>query len=148
MRETVSTITLPNELVFDQVLECLQQGKCAVIRVKGRSMQPFIREGERVLLKRFDIREICRGMVVLAKVEGQMVLHRLVGYNRETVCLAGDGNLVQRERVAYADVIATVVSLYRGEKEIRLNQWSKCLGQSWYLVRPYRRLVSKLLGVI
>src|SRR5690606_4529737 len=99
-------IIVPNKFLFEQVLEYLKQGKQVTIPVKGRSMRPFLKEGDRVSLKPFDRKDLTKGIIVLAKVDDQMILHRVVRYNKETIWLAGDGNLVQHELVDYAAVKA------------------------------------------
>lgn len=138
-------IMIPNKLLLEQVLEYIGQGRWVIISVKGKSMKPFLREGDRVLLKPFDRTELSQGVIVLAKADDQMVLHRVVRYDNTTVWLAGDGNLVQHERVNYTDVVATAVSLYRGEREVGLNQrWSCRLGHIWYRTRFFRRIMSRL----
>ncbi|WP_442590776.1 S24/S26 family peptidase [Pedobacter sp. AW31-3R] len=136
---------MPNKLLLAQVLDYIGQGKYVTIRVKGNSMRPFLREGDSVLLKPFELKELCRGVIVLAKMDGQLLLHRVVEYNKTTIWLAGDHNLVVRELVEYADIVATVVGLYRGEAMVKFNQrWRGYLGQVWYLARPLRRLIKKL----
>lgn len=138
-------ITIPNKLLFEQVLDYIRQGKYVAIRVKGTSMLPFLKEGNRVSLKSFHASELTKGIIVLANVHGQMILHRVVRYDRTTIYLAGDGNVATHEVVSYGDVMATAVSVYRGETEVKLNQrrW-RYLGQIWYWIRPVRRVAKKL----
>ncbi|WP_219226490.1 S24/S26 family peptidase [Pedobacter antarcticus] len=138
-------ITIPNKLLFEQVLSYIKQGKYVTIRVKGTSMLPFLKEGNRVSLKSFHAGELTKGIIVLANVHGQMILHRVVRYNNTTIYLAGDGNVSEHEVVSYGDVVATAFSVYRGETEVKLNQrWLRYLGQVWYWIRPVRRVARKL----
>lgn len=137
-------IIVPNKFLFEQVLEYLKQGKQVTIPVKGRSMKPFLKEGDRVSLKSFDRKDLTKGIIVLAKVDDQMILHRAVRYNKETIWLAGDGNLVQHELVDYTAVKAIAVNLYRDDAEIAINQrWRCVLGQIWYWIRPFRKIIMK-----
>jgi signal peptidase len=144
--QQLDKITTPNNLLFEQVVDYLGQGKDVTIRVKGNSMRPFLTEGDRVKLKPFTIGELKKGAIVLAKLNGQMVLHRVVQYNKISIWLAGDQNLVVRELVGYPDVVATVTTLYRGEAVVDLNQqWRRQLGQAWYWARPFRRVIKKCM---
>ncbi len=137
-------ITVPNKLLFEQVLDYIGKGKHVTIRVKGNSMWPFLGEGDSVLLKPFELKELSKGVIVLAKMNGQMLLHRVVKYDKTTIWLAGDHNLVLRELVNYADVVATVIGLYHGEVTVKFNQrWRRNMGQAWYLARPFRRVLKK-----
>lgn len=138
-------ITIPNKLLFEQVLSYIKQGKYVTIRVKGSSMLPFLKEGNRVSLKSFHAGDLTKGIIVLANVHGQMILHRVVRFDKTKIYLAGDGNVAKHEAVNYGDVIATALSVYRGETEVKLNQrrW-RYLGQIWYWMRPIRRLARKL----
>lgn len=136
---------MPNKLLFEQVLEYVKQGKQVTIRVKGNSMKPWLRDGDRVLLKPFERKDLAKGIIVLANVDEQMVLHRVIKYSERVIWLAGDGNLVQREVVDHMDVVAWAVRLYRADIEIKLDQrWRCILGQIWYWARPIRRIVMKL----
>ena len=149
LNEDKDKITVPNKLLFARVLEYIQQGKNVTIRVKGGSMKPFLRDGDRVLLKSFERRELTRGIIVLAKTDDSMVLHRVVRYDSQTIWLAGDDNLVQHEIVNCTDVIATAVRLYRADREVKLDKrWRYITGQIWYWLRPFRRIARKLIYVI
>lgn len=137
-------IIVPNKFLFEQVLEYLRQGKQVTIPVKGTSMRPFLREGDRVSLEPFEKKDLTGGIIVLAKTDDQMVLHRVVKYNEHQIWLAGDGNLVKHELVDYTDVVATAVRVYRDGAKININQrWRCVLGQIWYWIRPFRRIIMK-----
>ncbi len=147
MKNTTTIITLPNELVFDVVNDALSRGKLSIIRVKGGSMYPFLNDGDTVLLKPFSLTDLKRGIIVLAKINGKMILHRLITYTKERVLLSGDANLGTNEEARYTDLIASAVCVYRGEKTIQLNKrWPCYLGLAWYRARPYRRILLKLLN--
>ncbi|KEQ28184.1 S24/S26 family peptidase [Pedobacter antarcticus] len=138
-------ITIPNKLLFEQVLGYIKQGKYVTIPVKGTSMLPFLKDGNRVSLKSFHVSELTKGIIVLANVKGEMILHRVVKYDSTKIYLAGDGNVAAHEVVNYDDVVAIAHTVYRGETEVKLNQrkW-RYLGQIWYLIRPVRRVARKL----
>jgi signal peptidase len=144
--QQLDKITMPNKLLFEQVVDYLGQGKEVTIRVKGNSMRPFLKEGDRVKLKPFTIGQLKRGAIVLANLNGKMVLHRVVQYDQLTIWLAGDQNLVVRELAVYPDLVASVTTLYRGDNMVDLNQqWRRNLGQAWYWARPFRRVIKKYM---
>ena len=138
-------ITMSNKLLFEQVLDYIGLGKDVTIRIKGNSMRPFLKEDDTVILKPFKLKELKKGLIVLAQLNGQMVLHRVVKYDNAKIWLAGDNNLVARELVSCADVVATVTSVNRSKTAVKLTQrWRRYLGQAWYLIRPFRRVIRKL----
>lgn len=146
--DSVNSITVPNELLFEYAMEYLKQGKSIVITVKGESMRPFLREGNRVILKPIEGKSLSEGMIVLARYEEKMLLHRVVKLDHTSVWLAGDGNLFLRERVIYSDVVAMAECLYRADREINLNlKCKRILGLTWYKARPFRRIVGKFLKI-
>lgn len=147
--QQIDKITLPNKFLLEQILAYVGQGKQVTIRVKGNSMWPFLKDGDSVLLKQFELKELSIGAIVLVKMNDQMLLHRVVKYDKVTIWLAGDNNLVVRELVNYADVVATVIGLYRGEVAVRFNQrWRRHLGRAWYLARPLRCVIKNCIKMI
>lgn len=139
-------ITVPNVVLFEHVLEFLKADKSVIIAVKGRSMRPFLNEGERVVLHRFRKEELRKGSIVLAKEGQAMLLHRVVKITDKKICLAGDGNLVQHEQVNLNDVLAIATHVQRDKKDSMLNSsWSRIVGLFWYWIRPLRRVVKKIM---
>lgn len=144
--DSMNSITIPNEFLFTHALKYLQQGRSIIIAVKGKSMMPFLRDGNRVLLKPVGENAVSKGMIVLARYKEKMLLHRIVRLDCTSVWLAGDGNLVLGERVLYSDVVAVAEYLYRANRRVNLNRrWKRILGLIWYKARPLRRIVGKIL---
>jgi len=138
-------MTIPNKVLFEHVLEYIRLGKSVVIGVKGNSMKPFLREADRVVLEPLGNRHIKKGLVVLAYWEGQIVLHRVVKIEGDSLYLAGDGNVAQRERVRKEDILAIAARLLDADREVDLTEnWRCYLGLFWYRVRPLRRIVMKV----
>jgi len=61
-------------------------------------MRPFLRDGDKVVLIPANIRNVKKGMIVLAQTSLGTVLHRVVSINSERVLLRGDANLCQLEQ--------------------------------------------------
>ena len=144
-REKEAKLLLPNRVLLEQVQQYLQQGKSLRIPVKGGSMKPFLLPGDQVLLQPVEKGDLQLGLILLAKHEGSLVLHRLVRHNQDGIWLAGDANLAQHEQLNHSDVLAKAVRVYRVKLEIDLEQWWRAyLGQGWYRARPLRRILKKL----
>lgn len=140
----VDKIIIANELYFKQVRESLSNGKLVTLPVKGCSMRPFLRDGDKVLLKAFERRNLAKGLVVLAKTDYGIVLHRVVDFNVDQLQLAGDGNISQIEWVDFEDVFGVAIRRRRDGKDRELvSNWKLALGLVWYKMRPLRKLLNK-----
>ena len=83
---------IPNDVLLPEVAKFLEEGREVVLSPKGNSMLPFIREGkDSVILKKLPTEEA--GDIVLAKLPGRYVLHRIVDEDGNRLTLMGDGNL-------------------------------------------------------
>lgn len=140
----MNKLSLPNDALLGEVAAALREGREAVIIPTGNSMQPFIRGGrDRVVLRRQP--EPAVGDIVLARIGGRYILHRLVAREGEAITLMGDGNIRGRERCSKEDVIGTVAEIIRPDgKRIRPGKgtaWRVLLPVRRYLLAIYRRLI-------
>ena len=120
---------------IDDVKSIIDEGRTVILPVKGNSMLPFIRGGEKVELHPIHT-ELKIGNIVLAKVkEGYPVIHRIVKIEGDEITLEGDGNLGFQEHCNRKSVIAQVV---RDD----LRQW-----HLWMSLRPIRRVLLKLYKI-
>lgn len=138
-------ITVSNTAFFQMVEDFLLEDKSILIRVKGNSMWPFLREGDCVELNRTEKRTLKIGEVVLAKWQGRYVLHRIIFKGSKYYYLSGDNNLFQVERVKYESVIARVINCHREGKSIKVKGIS-LHGKAilWFLLRPLRWINVKI----
>ncbi|AQX08227.1 MULTISPECIES: S24 family peptidase [Elizabethkingia] len=143
-KKILSKRIIPNDLFFEQVKERLNAGQKVKIPVAGRSMEPFLQNGDLVVLKRFEDNDLVNGKIVLAYFNNAYVLHRIVIIKEDTVTLAGDGNIQQVEIITNKDILAVVIQAYRGEKELSINT---LLGQIWYKLRIIRAVYGKIFGI-
>ncbi|MCL1655355.1 S24/S26 family peptidase [Elizabethkingia miricola] len=114
------------------------------IPVAGKSMEPFLQNGDLVVLKRFEENDLVNGKIVLAYFNNAYVLHRIVRIREDTVTLAGDGNIQQVEIITNKDILAVVIHAYREERELSINT---LLGQIWYKLRVIRAVYGKIFGI-
>jgi phage repressor protein C with HTH and peptisase S24 domain len=139
-------IPFPNELFFREVKTLLDQGQQVRITVKGRSMRPFLQDGDTVVLAPASIRPIRWGMIVVARTDlCGIVLHRVVLISKDKIWLMGDAHTRQCERTTKKDVMATVVAAYRNSKELKLNSFGlNCARVLWFLLLPFRGYLLRL----
>ena len=106
-------ITLPNEILLEEVASLLAEGREVELKSKGTSMLPFIVGGrDSMILKKAAGVPPRRGDIVLARRSpGNYVLHRIVSVDGEKVRLMGDGNLSGTETVGRGDILGKVVGI-------------------------------------
>ncbi len=137
--------TMNNAHFFDALFVSLNEGKTVKFRVVGKSMVPFLLEGDIVVVKASTADDVSIGRIVLGRYKGNYILHRVVGTSREGVRLAGDGNLSLVEELDWEDVGAVVIQAFRGNKEIPCDTaWIRAKGMMWYYARPFRALLAKI----
>lgn len=144
----MTSLVVPNEVLFSRVEEFLAAGKEVVIGTRGDSMLPFIRGGrDSVVLKKCT--EPAVGDIVLARVGGRYIMHRIIAVDAESCTMMGDGNLVGTESFDRSDLIGRVIWVVRpGEKRVRPGKarlWRSLLPLRRYLLAMYR-IANRCLG--
>ena len=144
------TILFPNELYFKEVKALLDDGKRVRIPVKGRSMRPFLRDGDTVLLSAVPEQSIRWGLIVLARTTVcGIVLHRVVYKNKDRLYLVGDAHSRQKEHIMIGDILAVAVAANRKGKDLKLNSFgSRCAVVFWFLALPFREYLIKIYDAL
>ena len=146
--------TITSDVVLQETIAMLREGRRVVLPVKGNSMHPFIIGGiESVeLVKPQSPLKV--GDVVLAHANGtHYLIHRISDIDGNRLNLLGDGNL-REEHCLMDDVVALaefVVNrngnrryLYTKKRQRRARLWLKLLPIRRWLLAIYRRTLLKL----
>ena len=150
---SISRKTARTELLMNEALMLIEEGKRVIVRVKGSSMLPFLR-GDKDSIELEKASEIKCGDIVLAYVEEcRFVLHRIIRIDGERVVLMGDGNLKGCEYCRIEDIKAKAVNLIKpakgGYKKIsctdrthmkKADLWKKLLPVRRYILAIYKRI--------
>jgi len=132
----MNKLVLPNEILLEEVAGLLAEGREVVFRPKGSSMLPFIRgDRDSVVLRKFA--SVSIGDILLVRLDGRYVLHRLIRREGDVLVLMGDGNLRGTETCTEADVLGTVVAI---EKE-NGSRRRPGKGRFWRALKPFRRIL-------
>lgn len=124
---------VPNRLLLEEAARLLDEGREVSFTPLGNSMLPFIRGGQdSVILKKFPNAAV--GDIVLVRLPGHYVLHRVVATEGEELTLMGDGNVSGTEHCRRQDVLGTVTEIRRGKRRIIPGK-----GRFWRAVKPLRR---------
>jgi hypothetical protein len=135
---------------LDTVCQLLGEGKTALpVPVKGVSMRPFLRDGDRVFLE-LPQTPIRKGDIVLfRRANGQYILHRVHKLCRDgSFLILGDSQLLP-EPVAAEKICAQVsFAVIRG-KTVRpgsLHWWF--FAYPWRWLAPFRRQIGWVRGLL
>lgn len=127
----------------EAVAAALAAGQEVNLRIKGRSMLPFLREtGDSVLLRALPAQGARRGDIVLGRTsDGRTVLHRVIATTPAgEVTLMGDGNLYAREKARAADIVAAARIRLRKERITDMTSGRQLrLWRLWQVLLPARR---------
>jgi SOS-response transcriptional repressor LexA len=137
----IKEIQMSNAVLLPEVVTLLEEGHTVTLRLRGRSMRPFLEDNrDKALLKKTTSARV--GDAVLAEIKPlTFVLHRIVKIEGQQVTLLGDGNLTP-EHCTLNDVKGTAVGFYRkGRTRIDSTSGRKWRTYSlvWMKLRPVRR---------
>ena len=130
----MTSVQLPNDVLLSGAEAFLNEGRDVVLKTKGNSMLPFIRgDRDSVRLRKSDSLEV--GDIVLVRLPGRYVMHRIVSHEGDVFVMMGDGNLVGTERFCRDEVVGKVVAIIKENgKEVTPGK-----GRIWKMLRPVRR---------
>lgn len=143
--------TVPNKLFFEAIEQTIKSGKQAELRVKGKSMQPFLRNGKDiVILSSFDRAELQPREIVLFPHTGRLFLHRIIKETNGHFIIQGDGVIKNHEVAEPKDIIGIVRYIIRPDgKEVDVHGFSSMLyWKVWYFMRPFRRYLLAIYNRI
>lgn len=125
-------LLIPNEVFFEWAEQMLRQGQEIELSVKGQSMRPFLWDGEKVTVVPVQPQQTWqKGMIILAKVKGQVMMHRIFRLENGTILMKGDGNLLQTEQIHPCDVMGIAKWVHRNGKQLSLDSFSQRTA-SWF----------------
>lgn len=137
-----------SNLLLEEAVAVLQEGKNVRLYIRGNSMFPFLRDGK-------DILELCppgdkvlrRGDVVLFRYGGKLLLHRIVALRGDHFIMQGDGCWRSKEKAVRSDIFAILLAVRYPDGGIRYCQsftW-RFYSALWLYSRFIRRYLLAVL---
>lgn len=126
-----------------------EDGVCATL-TNGGSMWPLFKTHRDIIIVEKITQPLKRYDAVLYKVEDKFVLHRIIGYKKETdeYIIRGDNTFV-KEYVRADSIIAVLAAFRRKSRYKTVSSISyKAYTRLWLLIYPLRYLVHKLISVL
>ncbi len=143
---------ISNDIFFAHVEELLSEGRSVVIRVKGYSMRPFMRS-ERTQVRIAPLTDEGRqalqvGDVVLFRLKGRHIMHRIRRIEGSAITLAGDGNYRIWEHCHRDDIIGVIDEVigYGGRSVSCNSRLWRFASRLWVLLPQFVRRV--ILGIL
>ncbi len=132
----MKTVQLPNEILLTSAAAFLDEGREVIVRAKGNSMLPYIRDGrDSVVLKKSDSLEV--GDIVLVQMPGRFVMHRIIARRGDRFRMMGDGNLRGTETFRREDVLGKVIWIVKEDG----RRVAPGKARVWKALLPVRRLL-------
>ncbi len=100
----------------------------------GFSMWPFMRQGEKLVIKKVPADDLRVGDIILYRANNQLVCHRLVKKNRDFLYTRGDNSLSSPEVITQEIFIGKVVGIIRNNRMISLTGWRNRLINSFIVI--------------
>lgn len=130
--------------------EILQRGDLLCFRAKGRSMYPFIREGDVLTVEPVNPSELRLGEIAFYRTASRGVAHRFIGTSRRNgkirLVLQGDRS-IRPDPPAEADwILGRVTEVSRNGRTVSLaTPKRRLLAALWALSSPLRPLLYPVL---
>ena len=131
---------IDNETFFEVVKAELKSNKQVQFTVKGQSMWPFFHHNQTVVtveqakhFKKYD--------VVLFDYQGQVLLHRIIKIQTETITLRGDSTF-RKEVVPISSIFGKVIQ-HQNQKTTLTNNRSYRFKVWCWVHNPFRKLCIK-----
>ena len=134
--------TVANEILLEEAAALMLEGREVTFTPLGNSMLPFIRGGKDAVRLRKNP-TVAIGDIILVRLPGRYVLHRLIHMDGDRLTLMGDGNIAGTETCTTGDMLGTVTAILRDGKEIIPGDgrfWRRLLPIRRYILAIYRRL--------
>jgi len=128
----MSKLNINNVELSSLAEHILGEGFNLRFRASGKSMQPFILDGDVLEVEPCNGRVIQKGEIILCKTgERNLVAHRVVRLekfdNKKSIFLRGDSNLKSEYIVFQEQVLGHIVSIMRNNRRIRIASTSQRL---------------------
>ncbi len=100
----------------------------------GFSMWPFIRQGEKLVIKKVPVDDLRAGDIISYRANHQLVCHRLVKKNRDFFYTRGDNSISSPEMITKEMFIGKVVGIIKNNRMISLTSWRNRLINSFIVI--------------
>lgn len=136
--------------IWESISPLLDDGKSVRLRVSGCSMQPLLMHGrDFVLLKKSEKRLKKYDLPLYRRIDGTVVLHRIIGVKKEGFICAGDAQTEKEYPVKNEQILAVAVAFERKGKFVSVESFKyKFYARLWVFLRPFRHKIFALIRIL
>ena len=99
----------------------------------GSSMFPTIKAGEKLLVQTKFFKDLTKGDIVVRRMNGKLIAHRVVGYENDSIITQGD-NSFKRDFLMYKDdYIGLVIGKNKAGEYLYFTSFRFCLVRYFYV---------------
>ena len=114
----------------------------------GYSMYPMIRQGRDTVLIRPCNGRLKKYDVVLYKVNGNYILHRIIKVIPDSYIIRGDNCINKEYGITDADILGVLTEFYRDNKQIKVDDFVyKLYVRMWNFIFPIRYCYKRARGL-
>ncbi len=136
-KPSVDVKVMDPDAYFGILESFLAEGKDVKMTPKGNSMLPFIKGGRDSVVLTRPTRPFEPGDIVLFRVAGRYVMHRVLKRDGDHLLIMGDGNIYGKERCETSDVIGLVTEIHKENGKVVKPGKARL----WKLARPFRKYI-------
>ena len=111
----------PDDILKNPLDISYDKNNMLTVRVKGRSMQPFLSDGELLIVSSTDAEDIAVGDIILYSDKGKYVCHRVFRKRGNSFVTKGDAGLKPDAPIVSEELIGKVVAIQKRRGIIRLD---------------------------
>lgn len=133
-------IQIPNNIYFEEICNQIADGSRSVkIKVKGKSMEPFVRDGKDFVIVSAipEGHQFQKNELLLFSYHGQHIIHRVEKILGEKIIFKGD-HQNYCEKVYPSDILAWISAI-----ELANGHRVHSMSPEWRLRTCYSRLILK-----
>ncbi len=126
--------------------EMLSENRDIIIKVRGSSMYPFLRnKKDSVLIVPAKNKKIKPGDIVFLCTPSQsFILHRVIYRNADGYYVSGDAQKVSSGPFRKEQIVGVVTKIWKGKKQINPRTGICYISALlWIVLLPYRHLIIK-----
>lgn len=119
---------MPNLVRLEELLPVLEtvlkEGGEITFTPRGNSMRPMLKFGDVITIKRFNRPLKKYALPLYRRENGQFVLHRVVGKNKEGYIMRGDNQLSKEYGITDANILGEVIAFTSNGKQYKVTDFS------------------------
>lgn len=139
--ENSRKISIDKDTMYQEISRFIAEGKTVSITVKGYSMNPFLMHmRDQITLGPWKDEDIRKGTVALVRdVRGNVLIHRIIRREGDTIILEGDGNIGLQEKATLESIAGIMHSITRKNRTYSSKSFIwKAYSWIWMVLRPVR----------